>query len=71
MSSVLQSTETPPLDLDDVVTILEENLHGIGFNKSGYDEQVYAVEVKAAEYSEIIMTMSDGSKFKLTVEEVS
>ncbi len=71
MSSVFQPGETPPLELDDVVVTLEENLHGIGFVKDGYAEQIYPVEVKVVEFSEITMKMSDGSVFKLTVEEVS
>lgn len=70
MSSILQPGKTPLLDLDDVVVTLEETLHGIGFVKDGCAEQIYAVEVEIVDFPEITMKMSDGSEFKLTVEEV-
>lgn len=69
MPSVIQSTNTQPLDVDDVIGTLEETLYHTGFvNEAG--EQIYPVKIEVVQYPEVTMDMSDGSVFKLTVEEV-
>lgn len=70
MSSALHFADTQPLGVDDIIGTFEEMLHHVGFiNEAG--EQIYPVNVEAAQYPEVTMEMSDGSRFKLTVEEVS
>ena len=67
MVSVFQAL---PLDVDDVLNGLEKSLHNVAFtNEVG--EHIYPVDVVVKEFPTVSITMSDGSKFKLTVEEVS
>lgn len=69
MSSVHQSADTQPLDENDVINTLGDKLHSIGFINE-VDELIYPVKVEV-QFPDVIMTMSDGSVFKLAVEEVS
>lgn len=69
MSSVHQSADTRPLDENDVINTLEDKLHSIGFVNEA-DGLIYPVKVEV-QFPGVIMTMSDGSVFKLAVEEVS
>jgi len=68
MVSVSQLEDAQPLDVDDIVHTLEERLLSTGFTNE-FGVTIYPTAVEVKQFPEITMEMSDGSKFKLTVEE--
>ena len=57
------------LTLDDVILSLVDKLPDVGF--ANIDESVvYPTKVEEASDDEIVMEMSDGSGFKIKIEEV-
>lgn len=61
--------EEAVLTLDDVILTLADRLPNMGF--ANIDEQdVYPAKVEETADNEIVMEMSDGSSFKIKIEEV-
>jgi len=61
--------EEAVLTLDDVILTLSDRLPNMGF--ATIDEHdVYPAKVEEVSENEIVMEMSDGSSFKIKIEEV-
>lgn len=64
----LEPTETK-LVVEDVIEAYETALFHIGITNEDEDN-VYPAEIERTEDMDLIITMSDGTKFKIIIEEV-
>jgi hypothetical protein len=67
-SRFLEPIDTP-LAVEDIIEAYESSLYRIGvMNENG--ENVYPIDIESPAEPNLILTMSDGTRFKVTIEEV-
>lgn len=64
----LEPIETP-LTVEDVIDAYETDLYRVSVPNES-EESIYPTDIECTEEMDLVLTMSDGTRFKVTVEEV-